>query len=195
QKTLLEELNRCDILNIPYLVLHPGSRLHEDEEICIQRIATTINIIFETYKGKTTLLLENAAGQGSSVGYTLEQLSSILHLVKHQHAVGICFDSCHAHAAGYDLRTPHLYHTFWKTFDSLIGIKKLKVIHLSNSKKKCGSRVDRHEFIDKGTMPQTTFSLIMNDPRFVPIPKILETPAIELSDYAKDMTYLKKLLS
>jgi len=173
---LADELDRCNILNIPYLVLHPGSRLDSDENECLQRISDNLNEAMSKTSGKTMLLLETMAGQGSSIGNTFEQLAFIRSKSEFKSRVGVCLDTCHVFAAGYDFRTPALYKQMWQDFDAIIGKNHLKAIHLNDSKKELGSNVDRHEDIGKGKIGLEGFRLLINDKTLMHIPKILETP-------------------
>ena len=143
------------------------------------------------------ILLENMAGQGSSLGLTFEELA-LIH--KHSNAhkrIGVCFDTCHAFAAGYDISHEKSYNQVWKTFDETIGLEHLKAIHLNDSKQKLGSHVDRHENIGKGFIGLSGFSLLMNDPQLFDIPKILETPTGKdpLEDYQNNLELLKGLVT
>jgi deoxyribonuclease IV len=190
-----EELERCAALNINYLVLHPGSHLGSDEEKCIDYIIEGINQALTNNQGRSMILLENMAGQGTNVGYNFTHLATIMAGVDHKKRVGICFDTCHAFAAGYDLRTPAAYEATWHEFDRVIGLKHLKVMHLNDSKKELGSRVDRHEEIGDGKIGLSGFKLLVNDERLVDVPKILETPKATLESYAKNMETLKHLLT
>jgi len=191
---LAEELQRCDALDIPYLVLHPGTKHTTQEEPSLVFIADNINKALEKAgPKKVTLLLETMAGQGSTVGNTFEQLATILKHVKDHNNVGICFDTCHAFAAGYQFDTPELYKKMWDNFDKTIGINKLKAFHVNDSKKELGSKVDRHEDIGKGLIGQNAFKMIMRDNRFVNIPKIIETPLENgLEDHKRNIDTLKE---
>lgn len=194
---LIEELERCEQLGIPYLVLHPGSSTGHSEREALQKLINGINTALEKAKSSTMLLLETMAGQGSILCATLEQLAFTLNGIKKVSQVGICIDTCHMFAAGYDFTTPEKYYALWREFDQIIGIEKIKVIHLNDSQKKCGSRVDRHANIAQGEIGEKAFSLLMNDPRFFNIPKILETPQTSEyaeADYRKNMDTLEKLL-
>ena len=188
------EFERCALLGIPYLVIHPGSYTSSDEQSCIERISKNLDLLFE-HIPHGTILLETMAGQGSQVGYTFEQLAQIIQLSKHKRRIGICFDTCHAFVAGYDFRTERAYKLMWEHFDKVIGIDKLKAIHLNDSLKDLGSRVDRHADIGKGKIGLEAFALLFNDPKFFDIPKILETPRTELSDYRKNMDILEGLVN
>jgi len=189
-----EELKRCDALNIPYLILHPGAHLGTDEKSCIKQVSDNLNIIFKTTPGKTMLLLETMAGQGSSICYRFEQIAEIYKQSKFKKKLGVCFDTCHTFVAGYDFRTKTTYNNMWKKFDQIIGIKNIKVIHINDSKKLLGSRIDRHEDIGKGELGLNSFRFIFNDKRFFDIPKILETPKETLEDDLKNMKIIKNLL-
>ena len=178
---LAQELIRSSCLHIPYVVLHPGSHMGTGEKEGILRIAESINKIFAEIFEKipeinTRLLLETTAGQGSSVGHTFEHLASIISKVEKKINPGICLDTCHIFAAGYDTRTMDSYQKTMNMFDSFIGLDRLLLIHLNDSKKKFGSRVDRHEQIGSGYIGLETFKYIMSDDRFFDIPKIIETP-------------------
>lgn len=188
------EMERCALLDVPYLVLHPGSHSDTDEEECLKRMSKNLDEIFK-HVPHGSILLETMAGQGTSVGHTFEQLAQIIKHSKHKKRLGVCFDTCHAFAAGYDFTTEQSYKAMWKKFDKIIGINKLKAIHVNDSKQTCGSHVDRHADIGKGKMGTKAFELLFNDPHLFDIPKILETPRSELSDYRKNMDTLVDLLS
>ena len=191
---LLDELERCEILGIPFLVFHPGSHTSGSKEECLSRIAQSINTILEQYKGKTLLILETSAGQGSSVGNTLEELALIKSLVIQPEKIGFCVDTCHIFAAGYDIRDKKSYNLFWENFDKVLKIENLKVIHLNDSKKELKSNVDRHENIGEGALGIDAFRFIMNDKRLFSVPKILETPKASHSDDIKNLEILRKLI-
>jgi deoxyribonuclease IV len=196
---LMIELERCEQLNIPYLVLHPGSHGNTDEKSCLNKISDTLNTIFNSTTTNTTILLENMAGQGNSVCYLFEHIGHIIAASDFKKRLGICFDTCHAFAAGYDFRTVQTYQDMWQAFDEAIGIDKLKAMHINDSKKPLGSRVDRHEDIGRGSLGLEPFSLLFNDPRFFDVPKILETPQSThsksiLEDYARNMNTVKSLI-
>ncbi|MFI5333109.1 MAG: deoxyribonuclease IV [Candidatus Babeliales bacterium] len=197
---LTTELERCDQLGIPYLVLHPGSYGTGSEQQCLETIATSLDNVFEHYTGSAMVLLENMAGQGSSVCYSFEQLAEIRTRTKYKNKVGICIDTCHAFAAGYDLRTSATYEQVWHEFDRIIGLSHLKALHINDSKKPLGSRVDRHAYIGQGAIGLEGFKLLFNDPRFFDIPKILETPCESdapqelLRCYAYNMQVIKGLI-
>jgi deoxyribonuclease-4 len=174
---LTQELIRSSFLDIPYVVLHPGSHMGKGEQAGIDLIAESVNAIFDKHPDiSTRLLFETTAGQGSSIGYTFEQLAAISALVSRRDKIGFCLDSCHIFAAGYDIRTDKAYQKTIDTFDATVGLKHLYAIHLNDSKKGLGSRVDRHEHIGEGSIGIKAFEFFMKDERFSKIPKIIETP-------------------
>jgi deoxyribonuclease-4 len=177
QDALLLELQRCEQLTIPYLVMHPGSHVGSGEAEGLKRVAESFDVIHSQTPGyKTRILIETTAGQGTNLGYRFEQLAKILELVQEPERLGVCFDTCHAFAAGYELRTEAGYNTTFEMFDKVIGLNRLKVIHLNDSLKDLGSRRDRHQGIGEGKIGLEGFRFLMNDSRFETIPKILETP-------------------
>lgn len=193
---LIDELERCALLTIPFLVLHPGASLKSNQQECLERIAENINEALAKTPKKTMLLLETMAGQGSTIGNTFEQLALIREKIEIKSRVGICFDTCHAFAAGYDFRTPGMYNKMWDDFDATIGLASLKAMHLNDSKKELGSHVDRHDDIGKGQLGLKPFELLINDERFFDIPKILETPkTIGLLEDKKNIQTIKALIS
>lgn len=191
---VLIELKRCGDLEIPYLVLHPGSRGNTDEESCLERISDNLNKIFTETSEKTDILLETMAGQGNSVCYTFEQIAEIIKNSRFKKRLGVCFDTCHAFVAGYDFGTEATYKKMWKNFDSIIGLNKLKAMHINDSKQSLGSRVDRHADIGKGKIDLNAFRMIFNDQRFATIPKILETPKTDLKEDLKNMETIFALI-
>ncbi|NBQ18031.1 deoxyribonuclease IV, partial [bacterium] len=191
---LTDELLRCNNLQIPYLVLHPGSAVTFSKEEGIAQIIAGINDIFLNYTGDTMLLLETMAGQGSSLGSTFQELALIRNNITHNNKVGFCFDTCHAFAAGYNFTTQESYKKMWKEFDDSAGIKHIKAFHINDSKKELNCHVDRHEDIGKGAIGLEAFKLIMNDDRFINTPKILETPKDSPEDDLKNLETLKKLI-
>jgi deoxyribonuclease-4 len=192
---LIEEIERCDALQIPYLVLHPGSSQTADITSCLDTITENLNTVFEHMPGNTMILLETMAGQGSSTCYRLEHLAHIYQKSTFKNRLGICLDTCHIFAAGYDIRTQETYDAFWTAFDQIIDIDALKAIHVNDSKKELGSRVDRHENIGNGRIGLDGFKLLFNDQRFFAIPKILETPKDSIEEDILNMNTIKKLLS
>jgi deoxyribonuclease-4 len=174
---LKNELVRSSMLSIPFVVLHPGAHMGKGENQGIRKIAESINkIFFQTPGVQTRLLFETTAGQGSNLGHTFEQIASIMDKVENSNRIGVCLDTAHIFAAGYDIRTPNSYGRTMDAFDAVIGIENLYLIHLNDSKKELGSRVDRHQHIGEGLIGIKAFELLMNDRRFIDIPKIIETP-------------------
>lgn len=191
---LAEELERCEQLGIHYLVLHPGSHRDTDTESCLERIAHNLLTALHKVPGSAMILLETMAGQGSTVGSNFEELGAILTKAHHNPRLGICLDTCHIFAAGYDFTTPEGYAQLWHQFDTHIGKHNLKVIHLNDSQKPLGSYVDRHCDIGTGAIGNASFRLIMQDITLAHIPKILETPKESLDDDARNLDTLRKLV-
>lgn len=191
---LIIEIDRCQQLKIPGLVLHPGSHGNTNEENTLNLISKTLDEVFEQVPGKSMILLETMAGQGSTVCYTFEQIEYLISQSNHKKRLGVCLDTCHVFAAGYDLRDKDSYTALWQKFDSIIGIDKLKAIHLNDSKKDLGSHVDRHEEIGQGKIGREAFKLLCTDRRFVEIPKILETPRDTLDDYLRNLMLIKEMI-
>ncbi len=176
REAFLDEIQRCQRLGITLLNFHPGSHLNQiDIDDCLSTIADSINRVLEQ-TSSVTAVIENTAGQGSNLGFTFAQIAQIIDSVEDKSRVGVCIDSCHAFAAGYDLSTKETYERVWQEFDKTIGFHYLRGMHLNDSKKGLNSRVDRHESIGKGTIGETFFELLMRDNRFDNIPLILETP-------------------
>jgi deoxyribonuclease-4 len=194
---LEDELNRCAQLRVPYLVMHPGSHLKQGEQWGLETIATSLREVYEREQNgawkDVTLLFENTAGQGTNLGYTLAHLQGLFELVHDPDRFGVCFDTCHAHAAGYDLTTTSSYEDFWKEFEATVGISRIKSFHMNDSKKSLGTRVDRHENIGLGEIGQDTFEWLVNDVRFAHIPGILETAPDDKGSFAGDVKVLKGL--
>jgi len=190
------ELERCHKLKIPYLVMHPGSHVGSGEEIGLKLIAESFNRLFdELPKNKTLVCLETTAGQGTNLGYKFEQLARIIDMVNDKKRMGICLDTCHIFAAGYPMQEEKDYKNTMKEFNQILGLKNLKVIHINDSKKSYGSRVDRHEHIGKGYLGLEPFRHIMNDNRLARIPKILETPkGDDLKEDIENLGILRSLI-
>jgi deoxyribonuclease-4 len=172
---LVDELGRCAQLGLSYLTIHPGSHLKmATEEQCLAFIAASINrALKET--GGVAVVLETTAGQGTNVGYRFEHLAAMIDMVEDKSRIGVCLDTCHIFAAGYDIRTRATYEKTMTAFDRVIGFDYLRGVHLNDAKVELGSRVDRHQCLGVGTLGLEPFRLIMNDPRFEEIPMILET--------------------
>ena len=176
RNAFIDELQRCEQLGLTMLNFHPGSHLNQigiDE--CLDRIAESLNIALDQTSG-VKAVIENTAGQGSNLGHSFEQIARIIDGVEDKGRVGVCIDSCHAFAAGYNLATPEGYEAMWKEFDTVIGRDYLSGMHINDSKKGLGSRVDRHEVSGSGMIGLGFFEMLVNDPRLDNIPLILETP-------------------
>jgi len=175
----LEEMERAEELEIPYLIMHPGAHTGSGEDAGIRSVARSFNSILRKTSGfRIKILLENTAGQGTALGYSFNHLQRIIEQTVEPERMGVCLDSCHAFAAGYDLRGPSDYHRVMDEFDAVIGLDLLKALHLNDCKKGLGLKVDRHEHLGKGTLGLEFFRLVMNDPRFRHVPKIIETPEL-----------------
>jgi deoxyribonuclease-4 len=169
------DLARCRRLGIDALVIHPGSR--EDGEEGIRRIAEALDGILDALgPGRPRVLLETTAGMGHCIGHRFEQLAAILRRMRRRRRVGVCLDTCHVFAAGYDLRTPRAYRRTLAAFHRAVSLRRLEAIHLNDSRTPLGSRVDRHEHIGRGHIGEAGFANFVNDPRLARIPMILETP-------------------
>lgn len=172
----LDEMQRCEQLGLDRLNFHPGSHLHQmAEEECLSRIAESINLTLDKTTG-VTAVLENTAGQGSNLGFRFEHLAFIIDKVEDKERVGICIDTQHLLASGYEIRTEEEFRKTFEMLDRVIGFRYLRGMHLNDSKKEVGTHVDRHDNLGKGVLGFSPFRLIMNDSRFNDIPLILETP-------------------
>lgn len=187
----LDEMQRCEQLGLTLLNFHPGSHLKQiDEDSCLARIAESINIVLDKTQG-VTAVIENTAGQGSNLGFKFEHLAAIIDGVEDKSRVGVCIDTCHAFAAGYDLRTEEdCQHTF-QALDDIVGMRYLRGMHLNDAKSQFDSRVDRHHSLGEGNIGKTVFSYIMRDARFDNIPLILETVNPDI--WAEEIAWLKAL--
>jgi deoxyribonuclease-4 len=175
-----EELDRAESLGLDGLVMHPGSYTTGTEENGLRLIGEALSqLLAARPRARTRILLEHTAGQGTNLGHRFEHLAAILERVDGSPRVGICLDTCHLLTAGYDLCTEHGYADTFREFDRTVGLDRIKVFHLNDSKKPCGSRVDRHEHIGKGCLGLEPFRRLLNDPRFSTLPMLLETPKLE----------------
>jgi len=186
----LAELRRCAALGIPYAVLHMGS--NPDFAAGMQRLIENLRQLLNEMPDGVSIAMETMAGQGSALCYRFEHFAQILDALPSERLV-ICADSCHLFAAGYDLRDPDLYEATWQAFDRLIGLNRLRVWHLNDSKKPLGSRVDRHEHIGQGELGESAFRLILNDPRFAHLPMLLETP--DDTRFPEDLARLRSYIA
>jgi deoxyribonuclease-4 len=175
-----EELDRAELLGLDGLVMHPGSYTSGTEQEGLRLIAAAISsLLAERPAAKTMVLLEHTAGQGTNLGHRFEHLAGILEGVGGSPRVGVCLDTCHLLTAGYDLCSEGGYLDTFREFDRFVGLDRIRVFHLNDSKKPCGSRVDRHEHIGKGCLGLEPFRRLLNDARFRGLPMLLETPKLE----------------
>ena len=192
REAFLDEMQRCEKLGLDRLNFHPGSHLSLlTTEECLARIAESINITLDQTAG-VCAVIENTAGQGTNLGHTFEQLAYIIDRVEDKSRVGVCIDTAHTLAAGYDIKTTEGFTETFSKFDEIVGFSYLKGMHINDSKKDLASRVDRHDSIGKGLMGMTTFTMLMNDPRFDNVPMILETP--DETCWAEEIRLLYELL-
>jgi len=189
---LIDELTRCEQLGIQLLNFHPGAHGGEGEEEGIKRIIESLNIAHNVTKGFHVLsVVEATAGQGTAIGHKFEHLQKIINGVDEPKRMAVCIDTCHIFAAGYELRTEEGYAKTFREFDDVVGLDHIAAFHVNDSKKGFGAHVDRHEHIGKGMIGLEGFSFLMNDKRFVNIPKILETPKSE--DLHEDVENIRVL--
>ena len=195
-RAFIDELNRCEALGVPILVAHPGAHVGSGVENGIKAIAKSIDEAHAACKGfKVKIALEITAGQGSTLGHTFEQMAQIFGAVVENERLRLCFDTEHAFAAGYELRTPEGYENTFSELDKFIGIEKLAAFHLNDSIKDFGSRVDRHQHIGKGFIGLGAFRRILNDRRFFGLPMCLETPkGPDLKEDIENLATLRGLL-
>ncbi|MBN1279664.1 MAG: deoxyribonuclease IV [Chlorobium sp.] len=176
RNAFFDEMLRVEQLGLSMLNFHPGSHLNQiDPHTCIRIIAESINMALDRSSG-VTAVIENTAGQGSNIGRSFEELGMLIKLVNDKTRVGICLDTCHLFAGGYDIRTKEALDKTLESFDRIVGLPYLKALHLNDAKQPLGSRLDRHESIGKGAIGKDTFTCIMRHPLFEEIPLILETP-------------------
>jgi deoxyribonuclease-4 len=192
----IDELERCEILGVTNLIAHPGAHVGAGEAEGIKTIAKSLAEIHTACPGyNVKITLEITAGQGSNLGYRFEQIANIMDATKENDRLRVCFDTEHAFAAGYDIRTPEGYERTFSEFDEAIGLERLAAFHLNDSKKEFHSRVDRHEHIGKGFIGIGAFGLLMNDKRFWGLPMCLETPkGPDLKEDRENLTLLRSLI-
>ncbi len=173
---LKDELDRCELLGVPYLNFHPGAHVGQGEEEGVKLVGESLNLIHEQTRGyRVKSVIETTAGQGTSLGYRFEQIRKLMDAVEERDRIAVCLDTCHVFAAGYDIATEKGYEDTFQEFDNTIGLNRLVAFHVNDSRRERGSRVDRHEHIGKGKIGLNGFKLLMNDERFQDVPKILET--------------------
>lgn len=189
REAFLDEMQRCEQLGLTLLNFHPGSHLMQiEEDKCLARIAESINLVLDKTSG-VTAVIENTAGQGSNLGFKFEHLAAIIDGVEDKSRVGVCIDTCHAFAAGYDLRTEENCEQTFKELGEVVGFNYLRGMHLNDAKSEFNSRVDRHHSLGEGNIGKTVFSYIMRDSRFDNIPLILETVNPDI--WAEEIAWLK----
>lgn len=192
QKAFIDELERCERLGIQYLVTHCGAHQKETEGQGLQRLTDSLSLIHKALPGyRVQITLEVTAGQGTCLGHQFEHLAHVLSGCEEGDRLRICLDTCHAFAAGYDIRSAESYAAVMESFDSAIGLDRLAVIHANDSRRELGSRVDRHDHIGRGAIGLEAFRLILRDPRLAKIPKIVETPDFDL--HAENLRVLRAL--
>lgn len=180
RKAFLDEMCRCEQLGLTMLNFHPGSHLRELEtDACLDLIAESVNMILDKTSG-VKAVIENTAGQGSNLGCTFEQIAHIIDRIEDKDRVGVCIDTCHAYTSGYDMVSQEAYDKTWRDFDSVIGMKYLCGMHLNDTMKNLGSKIDRHASLFTGNLKEEFWRRLMNDPRMDGIPLILETPNEEI---------------
>lgn len=192
--SMIEELNKAKQLGIEYVNMHPGNKNEgEEDEAALLRIAEQLNsLLADTKDSSVIIVLETTAGQGNDVGHKFEHMKMIIDKVKNKERIGVCFDTQHSFAAGYDFRTKEKYENVWDTFDDIVGLEYLYAIHFNDSKSELGSRVDRHTHIGAGNIGKHPFEFFVNDERFEGAPGILETPN-GMEDFERNLKILKSL--
>jgi deoxyribonuclease-4 len=192
-----DELQRAAALGIPFLITHPGSHRGQGVEAGLERFVENMDrAITRSQTSTVMVLIENTAGQGTNLGSTFEEISFIISESQYGDGLGVCFDTSHAFAAGYDIRTRVTYEDTLSTFDQIIGLERLKFFHINDSKRPLDSRVDRHEHIGEGEIGLAGFRLLLNDPRFWQHPMVLETPkGKELKEDKKNLKVLRSLIA
>jgi deoxyribonuclease-4 len=193
---MIDELDRAERLGIHAVVLHPGAHMGAGPDAAVEQIARSLDQIHAAIPNhRVVTLLETSAGQGSCVGCTFEELGKMIKLVDDPQRVGICFDTCHVFAAGYELRTQDAYNRTIDELERHVGLENVGAFHLNDSKKGLGSRVDRHQHIGEGELGLEPFRFLLNDPRFARIPKVIETPkTIETVSDRRNLRRLRSLI-
>ncbi len=194
-RSLAEELKRADTLGLPYVVTHLGSHMGRGIELGQKKVAEALVQAMNDGSSGSMILLENMAGQKNSVGASFSDIGKIIDLAGGDHRIGVCLDTCHAYAAGIDIATPGGMDSALSDFDSKVGLKRLKVIHLNDSKGGLGSGLDRHENIGRGHIGLSGFRAILSRKEIRHLPMILETPVGDYTDFKKDMQTVLKILS
>ena len=196
-EAFVDEIERAALLKIPYLVFHPGSHLGSGEEAGLKSMAKAMNEAIKKTKHcpGVMLTIETTAGQGTNLGYRFEHIAYLIDNVKDKKRVGVCLDTCHVFAAGYDIRTKEAYKKTFKEFDEKVGLEQIKFFHINDSKKDLGSRVDRHEQLGKGFIGKDAFGFLVNDRRFYKTPMVLETPkGKDLAEDRENLSLMRSLI-
>lgn len=193
-EAIVTDIERAEILGAQYLIIHIGHRLESSEEEAIEAVSFGINQALERVKGNVTLLMENTAGQGTEIGYSFPQIREIINRIWNKEKIGICLDTAHAFEAGYDLSNRDGIERTIESFDSFIGLNRLRLIHLNDSKTPLGSRKDRHWHIGEGYIGLEGFRYIVNHPLFQKLPGIMETPRSDTEEDLKNMHVIKSLV-
>ena len=195
RKQFRSQMQLADLCGIPYIVTHMGAHLGSGEAGGLQVLGSSLDLLFEqTAGGEVIILLETTAGQGTNLGHRFEHLHQIIDESKYPERLGVCLDTCHVFAAGYDLRTEDDYHQMLDQFDQIVGLDRLLAFHLNDAKSGYNSRVDRHEHIGEGNIGMTPFQLIVNDSRFENVPMVIETPKME-EMHASNLAVLRGLVA
>ncbi|HEX7003821.1 MAG TPA: deoxyribonuclease IV [Trueperaceae bacterium] len=197
RRGLIDELERCARLGVDGLVVHPGAHLGDGEEAGVEGIARSIDVVLAALpEVGTRLLLENTAGQGSAMGRRFEELAGVIERVEQKERVGVCLDTCHAFAAGYDLSTEEGYQRTVEAIEESVGLERIEALHLNDSKHPLGSNKDRHENIGEGQIGAEAFARLLSDPRFAGRPMVVETPlGDDDKGHERDLVRLRELLS
>ncbi len=189
------EIHRCGQLGVPFAVLHPGSHGGDGVEAGLVRFVSALDLAIDATEAGVMVLLETTAGQGTGLGSRFEELAFILEHSRHPQRLGVCVDTCHIFAAGYDIRSLSAYNSTMEEFDRLVGVERIKFFHLNDSKQQLASRVDRHEHIGQGAIGLTGFANLLNDPRFAGHPMTLETPkGADLQEDRDNLRVLRGLI-
>jgi deoxyribonuclease-4 len=191
---LVIDLERTETLGAEYLVTHLGSASGQTPQWMIDRVSNALNIAMKLHQPKSTILLENTAGEKGDIGYELEQVQEVISRLKDPSRIGICYDTCHGFAAGYDVRTKRAVDALARKIDTVVGLKRLKGMHLNDCLRDYGSHVDRHWHIGEGKVGLDGFRALLNHPAFKDVPKIMETPKDSEEDDPRNMRTVKSLL-
>jgi len=194
---LVQELERCELLKIPQLVLHPGAHVKSGVEAGLARVAAGLDIVHNRLPDvQVQVALEITAGQGTTLGSTFEEIAAIINACQQNERLAVCFDTCHALAAGYEFRTPESYQAVISQFEQVIGLERLKVVHVNDSQKDLGSHVDRHDHIGDGCIGLEPFGYFLNDARLQEVPFLLETPVEDdPDDNQRNLAKLRSVLA